>query len=142
MADLVLDSSIALAWCMPDEDAPEADEIQARVARHGACAAAHWPLEVANALLMAVRRGRIDVRFRDAALRDLATLPIALDTETAPRAWRETLRLADTHHLTIYDAAYLDLAIRRALPLATLDAELRTAAQAEGVALLAPDLAA
>lgn len=136
MVDLVLDSSIALAWCMPDEDAPEADEIQARVARHGACAAAHWPLEVANALLMAVRRGRIDERFRDSSLRDLATLPITLDPETGARAWREITGFADRYRLTIYDAAYLELAHRRALPLATLDTQLRAAAGASGVTLV------
>lgn len=136
MVDLVLDSSIALAWCMPDEDAPEADEIQARVARHGACAAAHWPLEVANALLMAVRRGRIDERFCDSSLRDLATLPITLDPETGARAWREITGFADRYRLTIYDAAYLELAHRRALPLATLDTQLRAAAGASGVTLV------
>jgi predicted nucleic acid-binding protein len=96
----------------------------------------HWPLEVANALLMAVRRARIDAGFRDAALRDLAALPIVLDPETSSRAWHDTLRLADAHRLTAYDAAYLELAHRRALPLATLDAELRAAARAFGVTLL------
>lgn len=136
MQELVLDSSIALAWCMPDEDAPAADEVQARVARHGAYAAPHWPLEVANAFLMAIRRGRIDRRFRDGSSRDLAKLPIALDSEISTRAWRDCLRLADAHDLTVYDAAYLELAQRRALPLATLDGQLRAAARASGVALV------
>lgn len=77
MAGLVLDSSIALSWCLPDEAAPEADEVQRTVATQGAVVPVHWPLEVANALLMAVRRARIDAGFRDAALRDLAALPIA-----------------------------------------------------------------
>lgn len=136
MAGLVLDSSIALSWCLPDEAAPDVDEVQQTVVMQAAVVAAHWPLEVANALLMAVRRGRIDVAFRDAALRDLAALPIALDPETSSRAWRETLRLAETHRLTAYDAAYLELAHRRDLPLATLDGDLRTAARELGVILV------
>lgn len=131
MAGLILDSSIALSWCLPDE--AEADEIQSIVARHGAVVAAHWPLEVANALLMAVRRQRVDAVFRDAALRDLAALPIVIDAETSSHAWRATLALADAHGLTAYDAAYLELAVRRGLPLATFDAKLRRAAQALGV---------
>jgi predicted nucleic acid-binding protein len=136
MAGLVLDSSIALSWCLPDEAAPNAGEVERTMATHGAVVPAHWPLEVANALLVAMRRARIDAGFRDAALRDLAALPIALDPETSSRAWHDTLRLADAHRLTAYDAAYLELAHRRALPLATLDAELRAAARAFGVTLL------
>jgi predicted nucleic acid-binding protein len=136
MAGVVLDSSIALSWCLPDEAAPDVDEIQRTVATQGALVPVHWPLEIANALLMAVRRGRIEAGFRDAALRDLAALPIALDPETSSRAWHDTLRLADAHRLTAYDAAYLELAHRRDLPLATLDSELRAAAPALGVGLL------
>ena len=117
MAGLVLDSSITISWCLPDEGGT--DQIQEAVARSGAIAPAHWPLEVVNALLMAERRQRISADFRDAALRDLGALPIVLDPETSTRAWDETLRLADAHRLTAYDAAYLELARRRALPLAT-----------------------
>ncbi|HSA79971.1 MAG TPA: type II toxin-antitoxin system VapC family toxin [Geminicoccaceae bacterium] len=137
MAGLIVDSSIVLSWCSPDETSGEADAIQTTVAEHGALAPGHWPLEVANALLMAVRRRRIDARFCAAALRDLATLPIALDSETSARAWHDTLRLAEAHHLTVYDAAYLELAQRRKLPLATLDRALSAAAGALGVAVRA-----
>ncbi|MGH6916851.1 MAG: type II toxin-antitoxin system VapC family toxin [Geminicoccaceae bacterium] len=135
MAGLVLDSSIALSWCLPDEQ--RTDQIQQVVARSGAMAPAHWPLEVANALLMAERRRRISADFRNAALHDLAALPIALDSETSARAWDETLRLAEVHRLTVYDAAYLELAQRSALPLATLDAGLRVAARELGVDVMA-----
>jgi predicted nucleic acid-binding protein len=135
MAGLVVDSSIALSWCLPDEEGT--DQIQRAVARSGAMAPAHWPLEVANALLMAERRRRISADFRNAALRDLGALPIALDGETSARAWDETLHLAEAHRLTAYDAAYLELAQRLGLPLATLDAERRVAARALGVELLA-----
>jgi predicted nucleic acid-binding protein len=134
VAGVVLDSSIALSWCLPDED--ETDQIQREVARSGAIAPSHWPLEVANALLMAERRRRITAEFRRAALKDLEALPIALDSETSVRAWRETLQFAEAYHLTAYDAAYLELAQRRGLPLATLDAEMRVAAGALGIALL------
>ena len=85
---------------------------------------------------MTVRRRRIDADFRSAALRDLAALPIALDAETSSHAWHATLALADARGLTAYDAAYLELALRRNLPLATFDAELRRAAQALGVVSL------
>jgi predicted nucleic acid-binding protein len=136
MTGLVLDSSIALSWCLPDEGGT--DQIQQAVAASGAIAPAHWPLEVANALLMAQRRQRISADFRNAALRDLAALPISLDGETSARAWDETLRLAEAYRLTTYDAAYLELAQRLALPLATLDGELRVAANALRVSLLAP----
>jgi predicted nucleic acid-binding protein len=83
-----------------------------------------------------VRRGRTDAAFRDAILADLALLPIRLDPETDRQAWGATARLAARHRLTLYDAAYLELARRRGLPLATLDRELRIAAAAEDVALL------
>jgi predicted nucleic acid-binding protein len=80
-----------------------------------------WRLEIANSLTMAVRRGRIDSEFRHAALGDLAMLEITTDPHTDSSAWGETLQLADQCGLTLYDAAYLELAIRRRLPLATLD---------------------
>ena len=85
---------------------------------------------------MAERRQRITAAFRNSALRDLATLPIVLDSETSVRAWHETLRLAEGYRLTVYDAADLELARRHTLPLATLDVELRLAAQARGVNVL------
>ena len=135
MAGIVVDSSIALSWCLPDEDA--IDQIQQAVAERGAIAPLHWPLEVANALLMAERRQRITAAFRNAALRDLRALPIIFDDETSARAWQEILQVAEAHRLTAYDAAYIELAQRRALPLATLDAEMRGAAHALGITLLA-----
>lgn len=85
---------------------------------------------------MAVRRGRIDAAFRGAALVDLALLNITTDRDTDDFAWSSTLRLAECCHLTLYDAAYLELAQRLGVPLATLDQELRAAAGALGVVLL------
>lgn len=87
-----------------------------------------WPLEVANSLQMAVRRHRIDTAFRDASLANLALLNIQMDPDTANFAWNDTLRLAGQHDLTLYDATYLELALRLSLPLATRDSALRKAA--------------
>jgi predicted nucleic acid-binding protein len=107
-----------------------------QVSESGAWVPGLWRLEVANILEMGVRKGRNDAEFRDASLADLALLEIRVDPETDGRAWGATARLATLHKLTLYDAAYLELAQRRNLPLATLDRELRTAAAKEAVALL------
>jgi predicted nucleic acid-binding protein len=85
---------------------------------------------------MSVRRKRHDRNFRDATLADLAQLPIQVDPQTDQQAWSATLRLAERHRLTVYDAVYLELALRRSLPLATLDEDLRRAASAEKVQVL------
>lgn len=95
-----------------------------------------WRLEVVNALLMMRRRGRIELDGVATALRALSELPIALDDETWPRAWTDVASLAAAHRLTAYDAAYLELATRRRLPLATLDSALRRAATAQGLTLV------
>jgi predicted nucleic acid-binding protein len=89
---------------------------------------------------MAVRKRRIDPDFRRAALADLALLDITTDQQTDSYAWTDTLNLADHFNLTVYDAAYLELARRRMLPLATLDQELGTAATAIGVTVLGSEL--
>ncbi len=133
---LVLDSSITLAWIYSAETTEEISMVFARVVESGAWVPALWRLEVANVLEMGVRKGRSDSGFRDAALADLALLPITVDQETDRQAWGATANLAARHRLTLYDAAYLELARRRGLPLATLDNELRAAAAAEDVALL------
>ena len=107
------------------------------MANEGAWVPALWRLEVANVLEIGVRRGAVhDSAFRDATLADLALLPIRLDSETDQHAWGATARLATRHGLTLYDAAYLELARRKDTPIATLDRELRAAAAAEGVPLL------
>ncbi|HKO06085.1 MAG TPA: type II toxin-antitoxin system VapC family toxin [Alphaproteobacteria bacterium] len=132
---LVLDSSATLAWIFGDETTEAIRELFDQVAESGAVVPALWRLEVANSLTVAVRRGRIDASFRRAALADLALLDITADKSTDDHAWTETLELADRFRLTLYDAAYLELAQRRALPLATLDDDLRAAARALGMLL-------
>ena len=133
---LVLDSSVTLAWVYCAETTEAISNVIARVIESGAWVPALWRLEIANVLEMGVRKGRSDAAFREAALADLAALPITVDQETDRQAWGATTELAARHRLTLYDAAYLELARRRCLPLATLESELRAAANAEDVPLL------
>jgi predicted nucleic acid-binding protein len=133
---LVLDSSATLAWIYSDEMTDAIRAVFDQVADAGAVVPALWRLEVANSLTVAVRRSRIDAEFRRAALADLALLDITTDLHTDSRAWAETLQLADRYRLTLYDAAYLEVAQRRKLSLATLDQELLIAAQAAGIKTL------
>lgn len=134
MAGLVLDYSVALSWLMPDEHA--AAGLLDRVTTERAIVPGIWPLEMANSLLTAERRNRISKSQRKAALQALAALPIEVDGETASHAWKTILDLADTHRLTAYDAAYLELAARRSLPLATFDRELSRAAEIVGIKVI------
>lgn len=134
--NLVLDSSVTLAWVYSEVTISAVREVFTEVVSGAAWVPALWRLEVANVLETGVRRGRNDAQFRDATLGDLALLPISTDAETDAQAWGATLRLAARHRLTLYDAAYLELAHRRGLPLATLDEELRAAGTAEGVPLM------
>ncbi len=133
---LVLDSSVTLAWVHNEETTPAVLHVLDRVIENGAWVPSLWRLEVANVLEMSVRRGRMSSDLRDTAVANLSQLPISLDPETDGQAWGATLRLAERHGLTLYDAVYLELALRRTMPLATLDVELRTAASAEGMKLL------
>jgi predicted nucleic acid-binding protein len=132
----VLDSSITLAWIYLDELTPSTFELSQTVTRDGAWVPAIWPLEIANSLQIGIRRHRIDVPFRNRALAELADLNIAIDQDTTSFAWTTTLELSDRFRLTPYDACYLELAQRRELPLATLDRDLRSAAQQLEVELL------
>ncbi len=132
---LVIDSSITLAWFFEDERSEATDAVLMQVTELGAVAPSLWRLEVANALQMAIRRKRINAAFRDASLADLRALKVAIDLETDRQAWTTTLELAERWRLTLYDAAYLELAQRVGLPLATLDQELRAAATALAVPL-------
>jgi predicted nucleic acid-binding protein len=139
---LVLDSSATLAWIYGDETTAAIRALFDQVAEEGAAVPALWRLEVANSLTVALRRNRIDAEFRRAALADLALLDITTDPNTDTHAWNATLQLADRFRLTLYDAAYLELAQRRKLPLGTLDQDLRQAGAALGVTLLGDDRAA
>jgi predicted nucleic acid-binding protein len=125
---LILDSSTTLAWIYGDETTDAIRAVFDTVAERGATVPSLWRLEIGNSLTVAIRRGRIDSDFRRAALDDLSLLDIAVDGHTDSRAWSETMNLADRFRLTLYDAAYIELAQRSGLPLASLDNELRAAA--------------
>ncbi len=133
---VVIDSSITLSWCFEDERTDITTSLLYQVADTGATVPALWRLEVANGLQAAMRRGRIDAAYRDAAIADLRALAIVVGPETDNRAWSDTLRLATRFRLTLYDAAYLELAGRSGLPLASLDQDLRDAANELSVPLL------
>jgi predicted nucleic acid-binding protein len=136
VVSVVIDSSITLAWVYSDETTEAVREVFQRVGKTGAWVPGLWRLEVANVLEMGVRHKRHDAGFRDSSIGDLSRLTIQVDTDTDQQAWSATLKLAIRHQLTTYDAAYLELALRRDLPLATLDVDLRRAAQAEKVRVL------
>ena len=135
---LALDSSAALAWIYGDEATDPIRRVFNAVAEQGAFVPSLWRLEVANSLTAAVRRGVGD-EFRRAALADLGDLDIIVDAQTDSRAWTATLEFADRFLLTVYDAAYVELAYRRALPLATLDRDMRRAGAELGLLLLGGD---
>jgi predicted nucleic acid-binding protein len=136
--EFVLDCSIVMAWFFEDESDPYAEAVEDSLPSASAVVASLWPLEVGNALLVGERRRRTTEAKVSTFLQVLRVLPIELDGETAAHAWQETLSLARTHKLSVYDAAYLELAARRSLPLASLDKNLKAAAAAVGVAMYEP----
>ncbi len=136
MTGFVLDCSIAVSWCFEDEASVATDELLERVRDETALVPAPWHLELGNVLLQAERRGRISAGDVTVRLELLAHLPIVTDEETTARSLREILTLARAEKLTTYDAVYLELAMRRGLPLATKDHALIGAAMRAGVITL------
>jgi predicted nucleic acid-binding protein len=126
---LVVDAAFVLSLAQQRDALFDPAEYARRLEEDGGFAPALWRLEVANALLVAVRRGRISAAIRAEILSDLSLLPIVLDDETATQAWTVTLELAEAHGLTVYDAAYLELAVRLQATLATRDQSLARAAR-------------
>ncbi len=132
----VLDSSMTMAWCFADEATPFTDGLLARLRGGDAAAPAIWPLEVANVVLIAERRQRITQAQAEAFTRLLHSLAIMIDPIIAGSVWGAVMALARRYQLSSYDAAYLELALRLGLPLASLDQRLRGAATAAGVPLV------
>jgi len=135
---VVLDASVVLAWCFPDESSSGAEKLLDLMADGAkAIVPAIWPFEVANALLTAERRKRLSMAQVTAALRTLTLLPIIVDEVQVESVFGDVLAVARQGQLTEYDAAYLELALREGLPLATLDDQLRRAARHAGISLVA-----
>jgi predicted nucleic acid-binding protein len=132
---LIIDSSISIAWCFPDEQDEYAQSVLDALASEPAFVPYLWHLEVANTLLVGERRKRSTQANTMTWLGFLSALPIVVDDETRAHAFGTTLSLARDLNLSAYDAAYLELAIRRGLPLATLDDKLKAAALTVGVPL-------
>ncbi len=135
-ASFVLDCSIAMAWLFHDGATPKTTALLNRLATETALVPAWWFVEVTNVLATAERKARITPLQSDAFIADLSKLGIERDHEAPDRAFTHLLSLCRSHRLTSYDAIYLDLAIRRSLPLATLDDDLRRTARKVGVGLL------
>lgn len=131
--NFVLDASVTLAWCFEDEGGAYAEAVLGALRTSEAVAASVWPLEVANGLAVAERRGRLDPAGAARFMELLLALPIAVDPVARSRSLGATHALARARGLSAYDGAYLELALRQGVPLATLDARLREAAAAEGV---------
>jgi len=137
MAAFVIDASAALPWCFADEATEATHALLTRLkAGEEAIVPPHWPFEISNALLMAIRRGRISSEDVRRFLEDLEALPLRIDTAVKNVVRTGILPLAEQYQLTIYDAAYLELAIRESLPLATRDSDLRKASRAAGISLV------
>jgi len=133
---LILDCSMAMAWCFADESTPETVQIQDRLASEAAVVPAHWFLEIANVLAMAEKRKRISLDDSVQFVQLLSCLDIQVDEEASRRAFDHILPLCRSHGLTSYDVAYLDLVLRRRVPLASLDDALRQAATSLGLQVL------
>ena len=136
MTDLVLDASVALTWCFKNEATAAADRVLGRLAAEAASVPAIWHLEIANVLALSERRGRITPADTAEFIALLETLEIVIDDETPSRAFGRVLDLARKERLMTYDAAYLELAMRLGVPLASKDADLCDAAERLGVSVL------
>jgi predicted nucleic acid-binding protein len=135
-AAFVVDCSVAMTWLFGDEATSKTADLLNRLAVETALVPAWWFVEIANVIALAERRGRISQAQSAAFIADLGVLDIERDEHGPARAFDYLLPLCRKHRLTSYDAIYLDLAVRRKVPLATLDDDLRSAAKKMGVPVL------
>jgi predicted nucleic acid-binding protein len=136
VTDIVLDASVALAWCFKDELTEAAAQLRDRLQTGIAAVPLLWFIEIANALALAERRGRITAAESAQLIALFETLGIEADGETASLAFTRILDLAREQRLTAYDAAYLELAMRLGVPLASKDRDLCDAADRVGVSAI------
>lgn len=132
----VVDNSVVMSWCFKDETNKYADAILDRLVFSTALVPSIWPLEVCNVLLVAERKKRLSEADSIRFLELLNELPISIEQEPAERMMREILALSRENQLSSYDASYLNLAMRRGLPIATLDNSLITAAKRTQVPII------
>ena len=132
----IMDNSVTMSWCFMDEATEYTESVLNRLRDSSAVVPAIWPLEVSNVLLLAERRQRITHIKATRFVQVLQELPISIDSESVSAALGPVLQLGREYGLTSYDAAYLELAMRRGLPMATLDERLATAARQAGVVLV------
>ncbi len=134
--DFVIDNSVVMTWCFKDETSQYADHILDRLEDSTGFVPAIWPLEVCNVLLVAERKKRMGEAGSARFMALLAELPIIVEQEPPERMIKEIFALARKHKLSSYDASYLDLAMRKGLPIATLDKNLLAAAKRSKVPIL------
>lgn len=137
MAAVVIDASIASAWCFPDEQTDYTRAVFQAVSSSAVDSVAPrlWAYEIRNSVLMGIRRGRISKPDGEQFLLSLNELNVRL---SEPASYDDVFSLAQQHGLTVYDAAYLDIAMQERLPLASLDGQLVRAAQKVGIQLFQP----
>jgi predicted nucleic acid-binding protein len=140
LIEFVLDCSVAISWCLVDEDNDYANAVLDIMPNAEAFVPEIWSLEIVNTLLVAERRNRMTVEQTQASINWLQSLLITIDSLTSVQAFGRTLTLAREQNLASYDAAYLELAWRLDLPLATNDKQLIDAALRCQVELLNPAL--
>lgn len=128
MTEFVIDNSVVMAWCFEDETDPYTEAVLDALKDSTAYVPGLWPLEVANVLLVAAKKSRISHANAIQFMHMLAQLPIVLDPEPRERVFGEIFALGEKTGLTSYDASYLDLAMRRGIPIATKDKALRKTA--------------
>jgi predicted nucleic acid-binding protein len=132
----VLDASVVIAAMIQGDQSSRARAILREIIEDSAAVPPIWPFEVGNVLLLAERRHKLTAVARREHLEDLSRLPILVDHEATGHAWNDTMILAVRHDLTLYDGAYLELSLRRQLPLATFDVALQRAARSASITLL------
>ena len=132
----VIDTSVVMTWCFKDEASQYADSILDSLEQYTALAPSIWPLEVGNVLLVAERKDRLSeaASIRFVAL--LSELPISVDQEPPERMIKEIFALAREHKLSTYDASYLDLAMKKGIPIATLDNRLISVAKRSNISIM------
>lgn len=131
----VLDNSVVTGWYLPDQATAYTQAIATRLETEKALVPALWQLELANVLKTACTRGKLSLEAARQILDTLGALPIEVDARPAP-GQRQLFELAMRYKLSSHDAAYLELALRHGLPIATQDAQLREAAMVAGLAVL------